>query len=165
MNQPVRRFVLRSLGATAIGWLAPTAILYALPMNGTLISRGTGTGFIDGVLAHAAGFLAFSVITSFWIVPTWLLVVLPVALFVPHMSRFWHPAVVGPVGLIAGGAILVSSIAILTSGSGELQIRSLLPLAALAAGIGLVCGIALSILIPERKRPNPARPVSFTPPR
>ena len=151
MNRPARRFVLRSLGATAIGWLAPTAILYSLPMSGTLVSGATGIRFFDVILVHVAGFVWFSVMMSCWVVPTWLLVVLPLALFVSHRSKFWHPMVIGPVGLIAGGSILIGSIALLTSGPGELQIGSLFPMAALAAGVGLVCGIALGILIPEKK--------------
>jgi hypothetical protein len=39
---------------------------------------------------------------SFWIVPTWLLALVPLYLFVPTSSVLWRPAVCTPCGAVAG---------------------------------------------------------------
>jgi len=165
MNKPVTRFLKRSVSATAIGWLVPPAVVYLFPMSGTLISGPTGSPAIDGVLVHVIGYIWFAGMMAFWVVPSWLLLVLPLTLIVPLGSKFWHPVVVGVVGLVAGGAVLVGSIALITRGPGELQIGSLLPLAGLGGAVGFVTGLALSYFIhKERNRPNKSVQTTAIPP-
>jgi hypothetical protein len=154
MNKPSRRFILRSLAATATGWLIPPAIVYAFPMGGTLLSGPTGSPAVDSVLVHIIGFLWFSCMMGLWVGPTWLLVVLPLTLFVPEKSKFWHPLIIGPFGLISGGFILVASVAFITRGPGELQIKSLLPMAGIASVVGLLTALMLAYLFRRKEEPN-----------
>jgi len=153
MNRPPKRFVIRSVVATVIGWLVPSAILYLLPMGGTLVSGPTGSPTADSILAPFILFLWFSGIMGMWIFPVWLLAVLPMTLFVPEGSKLWHPLVIGPVGLVAGGVILIGSILLLSGGSGEVNMNSLYPMAGIACTVGLLTGLALAYLF-RRKKPN-----------
>lgn len=94
---------------------------------------------------------------GFWVAPTWLLAVLPLTLFVPERSKFWHPLIIGPVGLVSGGVILVASVAVITSGPGELQVNSLLPITGIACVIGLLTALILAYLFRIKREPEEAK--------
>lgn len=153
MNRPATRFVRRSIVATAVGWVIPAVIVSLFPMNGTLLGGPTASPEANSVIAHLVGFIWFCAIVGLWVLPVWLLAVLPLSLFVREDSRFWHPLICGPVGLVAGGAIFVGSVVLLTRGSGELQVRSVEPLAGVACAVGLLTGLVLAYLFRIRKAP------------
>ncbi|HVU34912.1 MAG TPA: hypothetical protein VHE61_15875 [Opitutaceae bacterium] len=120
-------------------------------MGRTLMTGPTQSLQANSVIAPLVGFVWFSGVMGLWVFPAWLLAVLPLALLVRENSRFWHPLICGPVGLLVGGGIFLGSITLLTSGSGELQIRSIEPLAAIACVAGLLTALVLAYLFRTQK--------------
>lgn len=123
-------------------------------MGGTLVNGPTGSPAMDSVVAHLDGFLWSSCFMGYWVAPTWVLVVLPLTLLVPERSKFWHPLIVSPIGLVAGGMILVGSIAFIAGAPGEPQVKSLLPMAGIACAVGFLTALMLAYLFRKKREPN-----------
>jgi energy-converting hydrogenase Eha subunit A len=123
-------------------------------MSGTLASGQTGSTALDYFAIHIIGYLWISCVMGLWVAPTWLLLVLPLALFVPERSKFWHPSVIGPVGLVSGGVIFVASLLIIARGNGgDIRMESMIPVTITASTVGLLTALMLAYLFRKRKEP------------
>jgi hypothetical protein len=117
--------------------------------NGVTISRW------DAVTACLTGYLIFSGFMACWVVPCWLLFILPLTIFVPVKSLYWHPMIIGATGLVLGVVVFVGSIAVLNRGPGTMDYRAVAPMAALAGAVGLVTALVLSYFFSRAKNmPN-----------
>jgi hypothetical protein len=123
-------------------------------MRGTLASGETGSPVLDYFAIHIVGYLWISCAMGLWVVATWLLLVLPLTLFVPERSKFWHPLVTGPIGLVSGGVLFVASLLIIARGNGgDIHMESMIPLAITASAVGLLTALTLTYLFRKRKEP------------
>jgi len=161
MNKPIRTFTLRSFVAAVVGWFVPPAIVYLLPLGsgGTVIGP-TDYAALNIILAHFAGYLFFVGMMACWVVPSWLLLVLPMVLFIPQDSGFWRAWVIVPFGFAMGATVFVLSIVVIERGPGVLDFKAMAPMATLAGIVGLV--IAGMLNRSMRKKPNqPPQPTRF----
>ncbi len=89
---------------------------------------GSGTATCVGTLAGTAALLLYGWTAEWWLValilaqftvPVWLLVLLPLAIWLPRSSRLWHPFIAGVLGTLAG-AVIAASVLYLWSREGYL---------------------------------------------
>jgi hypothetical protein len=108
-----------------------------------LSAAATSVGIVAGiVMMRVAGWKDLGVcafMISLFAVPVWLLILLPVSVWLPPSSRLWHPFVCAPLGAVAGAAMLV--VYFLLQGSDALDLAALFaPVGAIVGGVTCLVG-------------------------
>jgi hypothetical protein len=108
-----------------------------------LSAFATLVGILVGIVAmrmlgfEHASTCAFMI--SIVAVPVWLLVLLPLAIWLPSSSRLWHPLICTVVGALAGGAMLVVGFG-LWPGAGLDLAAGFAPIGAIVGGVTCLVG-------------------------
>ena len=100
-----------------------------------------------GTVVGALALLLYGWLAEWWLaalilaqftVPVWLLVLLPLAIWLPPASRLWHPLVAGVLGALAG-ALILSVVLFVWSREGYL-VWIYAPFGALVGGVTTLIG-------------------------
>jgi hypothetical protein len=96
--------VMISVKAVFAGWLIFLAGLFLLMALRAVTNRFAWSNGSNPFVA----WLLVAYVSAFVVFGTWLVVALPMALFVPDRSAFWKPGVLTVVGVVAGPLVLLA---------------------------------------------------------
>lgn len=118
---------------------SPSRIL--LKVIGSLLAALAGVlaGMVAMLLFGWEDWLICLMLISFFAVPVWLLVLLPIHVLLPRSSVFWHPSVSAGVGAVVG-AVLLTGYFLFASG---VLFWLFLPVAIF---VGIVAGLSGSVI-------------------
>jgi hypothetical protein len=103
---------------------------------------GAAAGVVAMMLSGWSNWLVCLFMIGIFVVPLWLLVLLPVHVWVPSSSRFWRPLPCTAVGALTGAVLLTVYFSLSQDAPFEL-IWIFLPIGVLVGGVTLFIGSAI----------------------
>ena len=122
---------------------APPRLLMKVVGSAVAACVGAVTGVIGMLLFGWEDWLTCLFMIGIFVVPVWLLVLLPLHVLLPGSSRFWRPGISAGFGGVSG-AILLAGYFALWGGEGFQLIWFFLPFGVIVGGVTCFVGSAMA---------------------